>query len=186
MGAHPSLRTVKHMTPRGGLQAAEYEDIGYGYLEIIENSVRYIDKETGKCLISFSYASQRDAALQLRFFRQACQDAKSHHSVSKFNRSELRIAGRTTTVKDPIEKDDEEGRKMLPQPANVVSGREIAASNREDQARFCPKLWKILDMSFPDPLVRMTFSSERQARVACETMNAKARRERFEVVWMGT
>ncbi|ACL58686.1 hypothetical protein Mnod_3780 [Methylobacterium nodulans ORS 2060] len=77
-----------------------------------------------------------------------------------------------------------ESEKVLFPFANVLDGT-VSADSLQGQAHLSPKPWQILDLSFPRPIVRMTFFSERQARATCESMNAKARRERFKVVWMG-
>ena len=69
--------------------------------------------------------------------------------------------------------------------ANALFAGAVSAGSLQGQAYLSPKPWQILDLSFPRPVVRMTFFSERRARATCETMNAKARRERFKVVWMG-
>lgn len=101
MSPRPSPHTNKHMTPRGGLQAAEYEELGYGYLEIVENSVCYVDGRTGKRLIDFRYPTRRDAALQLSFFRQACQDAKRQQTITRLRQSRAEMSDQKAAMTEP-------------------------------------------------------------------------------------
>ncbi|WP_244424751.1 hypothetical protein [Methylobacterium nodulans] len=188
MKPHLNPDTVQCMTPRGGLQAAEYEDRGYGYLNILRNSVCYIDSATGDCLTSFSYPSHRDAELQLSFFRQACQDAKRRRSSDLVQPGAEFSEQRPAMSEPKNEKPAPEMNKaesVFFQFAHALFTGAVSADSLQGQAPLAPKPWQILDISFPRPIVRMTFFSERRARATCETMNAKARRERFKVAWMG-
>lgn len=184
MSPNPSPHANNHMMPRGGLQAAEYEELGYGFLEIVGNSVCYVDGRTGKRLINFAYPTRRDATLQLSFFRQACQDARRLHTTTRLRQSRAEASDQKAAMTEP-RNDEKTTAGMAFSPFAGALGSGMPADTLQGGVRLSPKLWQILDRNFPDPLVRMTFFSERQARAACETMNAKARRQRFEVVWMG-
>jgi hypothetical protein len=76
MDVRPVPQRTRPTAPRGGLQAAEYEELGYGLLTAVGRSVLYIDEATRSVPLRFSYASPAEASLQLQFFRETYQDAK--------------------------------------------------------------------------------------------------------------
>lgn len=68
-------------TPRGALQAAEYETRKLGSLVAMGKSVAYIDALTGATLLSFSYRTGKEAKAQLGFFRAAYNDVKHRRAA---------------------------------------------------------------------------------------------------------
>lgn len=73
-------RLVVKQTPRGGLQAAEYEGAGKGELRVDGKSVVYHDYLTEGDLLTLTYASRREAGLQLKFFRQTYDEVRRRRS----------------------------------------------------------------------------------------------------------
>ena len=67
-------------TPRGGLQAAEYEDRKLGRLHVAGSRVIYKDAETGEILMDRQFANDREAGLQLSFYRATYDDVKTRRS----------------------------------------------------------------------------------------------------------
>lgn len=65
---------VETRTPRGALQAAEFEDRKLGNLIADGRTVAYVDVITGATLLSWSYQSVREAKSQLDFFRSIYTD----------------------------------------------------------------------------------------------------------------
>ena len=72
---------ISKLTPRGGLQAAEFEDRQSGYLSVNGSKVCYTDGFLGAILLSTEFASSREAALQLDFYRSTYQDVKARRSA---------------------------------------------------------------------------------------------------------
>ena len=74
-------RLVVKQTPRGGLQAAEYEGAGKGELRVDGKSVVYHDYLTEGDLLTLTYASRREAGLQ-QYREQHAYDAAGHSMIS--------------------------------------------------------------------------------------------------------
>jgi hypothetical protein len=72
---------ARREVPRGGLQAAEFEDKRYGILTVDGRSVIYIAHADGAAGPRFTYPSERDARAQLSFFRAAYQDLKHRRTA---------------------------------------------------------------------------------------------------------
>lgn len=66
---------VETRTPRGALQAAEFEERKFGNLIANGKTVAYVDIITGATLLSWSYQSAQEAKSQLSFFRSIYTDA---------------------------------------------------------------------------------------------------------------
>jgi hypothetical protein len=80
MTPHLTVDLERCRMPRGALQAAEFEVEGHGYLEVIGRSVSYIDRRSGISLLSYSYPSEKDARMQIKFFRESYRDAEKRRS----------------------------------------------------------------------------------------------------------
>ncbi|WP_336487041.1 hypothetical protein [Methylobacterium nigriterrae] len=72
---------IAALTPRGGLQAAEFEDRRLGYLSVDGATVSYTDASLGAVLLSTEFASGREAALQMTFYRSTYQDVKARRAA---------------------------------------------------------------------------------------------------------
>jgi len=72
---------VARITPRGFLQAVEYEEEGRGSLRAMDKSVVYVDKLTGARLLTLSYATHREAEMQVDFLRLAYADMRSRRAA---------------------------------------------------------------------------------------------------------
>lgn len=83
MKSHLDLHLERCRMPRGGLQAAEFEAQGLGFLQAIGRSVSYVDRTSGVALLSFSYPSEQDAKMQMKFFREAYRDVEERRSSFK-------------------------------------------------------------------------------------------------------
>lgn len=70
-------------TPRGGLQAAEFEGAGLGSLGIDCRDMVYVDAETRIVLLRVSWANNREARLQVRFYRQAYKDVVARRAAMR-------------------------------------------------------------------------------------------------------
>jgi hypothetical protein len=75
------LDIVDRRTPRGALQAAEFEARKFGSLVAKGKSVTYIDALTGVTLLSFTYCSGKEAKAQLGFFRAAYNDVEHRRAA---------------------------------------------------------------------------------------------------------
>jgi hypothetical protein len=71
---HRPCGPVSGTTPKGGLQASEYEARGLGRLETEGSFLVYRDEGSGNVLLSMRYANAREAERQMAFFREAYQD----------------------------------------------------------------------------------------------------------------
>jgi len=80
---HLDPEFVANLTPRGGLQAAEFEDKRLGFLSVEGSRVLYTDASLGIALLSTEFASNREAALQLRFYRSTYRDVKARRAAFK-------------------------------------------------------------------------------------------------------
>ncbi|GJE42728.1 hypothetical protein AEGHOMDF_1901 [Methylobacterium soli] len=78
---HRDLDLISKLTPRGGLQAAEFEDRQAGYLYVDDSKVCYTDAVLGTVLLSNEFASGREASLQLDFYRSTYRDVKARRST---------------------------------------------------------------------------------------------------------
>ena len=75
------LDIVDRRTPRGALQAAEFEARKLGSLVAKGKSVTYIDALTGVTLLSFTYCNGKEAKAQLGFFRAAYNDVEHRRAA---------------------------------------------------------------------------------------------------------
>ena len=78
---HLDAEFIAKLTPRGGLQAAEFEDKQLGYFSVEGSRVLYIDAELGVILLSTELASSREAALQLSFYRSTFQNVEARRAA---------------------------------------------------------------------------------------------------------
>ncbi|MGY2051437.1 hypothetical protein [Methylobacterium sp. JK268] len=83
MAPEPTRDAVPRGVPRGGLQAAEFEDKRYGLLRVDGRSVIYVAHEGEAAGLRFTYPSEHDARAQLSFFRAAYQDLKRHRAAPR-------------------------------------------------------------------------------------------------------
>ncbi|MER2267281.1 hypothetical protein [Methylobacterium oxalidis] len=74
---HLDPERIAELTPRGGLQAAEFEDRKLGRLSAVSSSVIYTDAASGAVLLSNRFASRAEAVSQLNFYRSTFQDVKA-------------------------------------------------------------------------------------------------------------
>lgn len=65
---------LEERTPRGALQAAEFEHKKLGRFVAEGRCISYIDAITGATLLSYTYESAREAKAQLAFFRASHAD----------------------------------------------------------------------------------------------------------------
>ncbi len=68
-------------TPRGGLQAAEFEARGLGALGVDCRDMVYIDATTRIVLLRVAWTNNREARLQVRFYRQAHKDVLARRAA---------------------------------------------------------------------------------------------------------
>jgi hypothetical protein len=78
---HLDPEFISKLTPRGGLQAAEFEDRQSGYLSVDGSKVCYTDALLGAVLLSTEFASSREASLQLDFYRSTFREVKARRSA---------------------------------------------------------------------------------------------------------
>ena len=69
------------LTPRGGLQAAEFEDKGLGCLRADGRDVIYTDASSGAELLRASFASGREAKMQLAFYRSTYAEVEARRAA---------------------------------------------------------------------------------------------------------
>ena len=72
---------ISKLTPRGGLQAAEFEDRQFGYLSVDGSKVCYTDALLGVVLLSTEFASGREASLQMDFYWSTFREVKARRSA---------------------------------------------------------------------------------------------------------
>lgn len=68
-------------TPRGGLQAAEFEATGLGALGVDCRDMVYVDATTRIVLLRVAWTNNREARLQVKFYRQAYRDVVARRAA---------------------------------------------------------------------------------------------------------
>jgi len=72
--------SIIKLTPRGGLQAAEFEDKKLGHLSVDGCDVVYMDALSGVDLLRMTFASGKEAEMQLAFYRSTYGEVKARRS----------------------------------------------------------------------------------------------------------
>lgn len=76
-------------TPRSFLKAAEFEDRDFGTLKVDGRDILYTDHHTGAVLLRTTWASIREAKLQLQFYRDTYKDVKDRRAAFRLVNPEM-------------------------------------------------------------------------------------------------
>ncbi len=71
---------IANLTPRGGLQAAEFEDQKLGHLSVDRRDVVYTDARSSVRLLRMTFASSKEAKMQVAFYRSTYEEVKARRS----------------------------------------------------------------------------------------------------------